>query len=508
MSRLGHFIDKCDFLGQGARHKMAGMRIPSISQNRRLLAKRALSAQELLQAHVKQIQAHNPRLNALPTLCLDRALAEAKAIDKNLSGQKKSGQMGPLTGMPYAAKDMFDTQGVRTTYGSPIFADRVPEKDAEIVRRIRQAGAILVGKSNTPEFAAGSQTFNTVFGATCNPWDPTKTCGGSTGGGAVALVSGMVSVADGSDLAASLRNPANFCHVVGLRPSSHLEPRLQTGLNPFNTLSMVGPMARTVEDLREIFLAIFDPQGCAPNRSLSDWVVLRDAQAKARPRWTARKKLRIGWAPDWGGLAVDHQVATVIKSIGEHLSRHQIELIEAFPTLPDFRSAFLTLRGEYFVAEFNELLQHHRDRLKDTVIWNIEQGLALKTTELARAQKIRHLTRQRLEQFMALHQLDAIVGPCNQVLPFDLNTPYISELNGAPLETYIDWLASNFLVTVAGLPALSLPAGFAHDPSTECDLPVGLQLIGRWSEDLHLMAVAEHLEQVLAPMSRRSPPLI
>lgn len=486
---------------------MTLMQIPTIAQTRRLLAKRAISAQEILQDHVKRVHALNPTLNALPTLCLDRALAEAKAIDKNLSGQITRQRFGPLAGTPYAAKDMFDTQGVRTTYGSPIFADRVPEKDAEIVRRIRQAGAVLIGKSNTPEFAAGSQTFNTVFGATCNPWDRTKTCGGSTGGGAVALATGMVSVADGSDLAASLRNPASFCHVVGLRPSSHLEPRLQTGLNPFNTLSMVGPMARTVDDLREIFLAIFDPQGCLPDRSLADWVSLREAQTKTQARWTNRKRLRIGWAPDWGGLPVDHQVTAVINTIGHHLNDHQIELIEAFPTLPDFRSAFLTLRGEYFVSEFNELLQHHRDRLKDTVIWNIEQGLALKTTELVRAQKLRHLTRQRLEQFMAIHQLDAIVGPCNQVLPFDLNTPYISEINGAPLETYIDWLASNFLVTVAGLPAISLPAGFARDQVTGCDLPVGLQLIGRWSEDLHLMAVAEHLERVLAPISRRSPPL-
>lgn len=486
---------------------MAVMQTFFIRQTRRLLAQRKLSALELLQTHERRVASQNPVLNAIPTLCLERAHAEAKAIDKILSGQVSRQRLGPLTAQPYTAKDMFDTQGVRTTYGSPIFSDRIPEKDAEIVRRIRHAGAVLIGKSNTPEFAAGSQTFNTVFGTTKNPWDLTKTCGGSTGGGAVALATGMVTVADGSDLAASLRNPANFCHVVGLRPSSHLEPRLQTGLNPFNTLSMVGPMARTVEDLREIFLAIFDPNGCAPDRPLSEWVRIREQQTKTQPRWSGRKKLRIGWAPTWGGLPIDHQVAGVMTTIGNHLAGHQIELIEAFPPLPDFRSAFLSLRGEYFVAEFNELLQHHRDRLKDTVIWNIEQGLALKTTELVRAQKIRHLTRQRLEQFMATHQLDAIAGPCNQVLPFDLNTPYISEINGAPLETYIDWLASNFMVTVAGLPALSLPAGFAKDRETGCDLPVGLQLIGRWSEDLHLMAVAEHLESTMTSISRRLPPI-
>lgn len=486
---------------------MASMKTPSIRQTRKLLAQRKLSAREILKTHTDRVDSHNGTLNAIPTLCLDRAQTEAKAIDKTMSGHESRQRCGPLTAQPYAAKDMFDTQGVRTTYGSPIFADRVPEKDAEIVRRIRHAGAVLIGKSNTPEFAAGSQTFNTVFGTTKNPWDLTKTCGGSSGGGAVALATGMVTVADGSDLAASLRNPANFCHVVGLRPSSHLEPRLQTGLNPFNTLSMVGPMARTVDDLREVFLAIFDPKGCAPDRSLSDWVRIREQQYKAQPRWNARKKLRIGWAPTWGGLPVDHQVAEVMTTIGNHLAGHQIELIEAFPTLSDFRSAFLSLRGEYFVAEFNELLQHHRDRLKDTVVWNIEQGLALKTAELVRAQKIRHLTRLRLEQFMDAHQLDAIAGPCNQVLPFDLNTPYISEINGTPLETYIDWLASNFMATVAGLPALSLPAGFARDEDTRCDLPVGLQLIGRWSEDLHLMAVAEHLETTLANISRRSPPL-
>lgn len=478
-----------------------------IPQARRLLASGQISARELLAEHRRAIAEHNGMLNALPTLCLERAEQEAKALDKTLAAQrsgKTAAGVGPLAGMAYCAKDMFDTQGVRTTYGSPIFANRVPEADAEIVRRIRRAGALLIGKSNTPEFAAGSQTFNPVFGATRNPWDLSRTCGGSTGGGAVALATNMVMLADGSDLAASLRNPASFCGVAGLRPSSHLEPRLQSGLNPFNTLSMVGPMARTIADLRECFLAIFDPQGCAPEQPLQAWVDQRDRQARQRAQGAKKKAgqgLRLAWAPDWGGLPVQPEVSAQMQACAARLTAAGIELITDFPRLPDVRQAFLTLRGQFFVAEFGELYAHHRDALKDTVVWNIEQGMGLTASEIVRAEKIRALARSRIEDFMDTHQLDALAGPTNQVLPFDLNTPYITEINGIELDTYIDWLASNFIFTVAGLPALSLPAGFAREAATGSALPVGLQLVGRWADDMALMDAAETIESLLSPMA-------
>lgn len=481
--------------------------LPTIAESRRLLAQGKISAAELLAEHQRIIDQRNGDLNALPTLCLERAGQEAKHLDKTLSAQragKSAADVGPLAGMAYCAKDMFDTAGVRTTYGSPIFASRIPEKDAEIVRRIRQAGAILVGKSNTPEFAAGSQTFNKVFGATRNPWDTSRTCGGSTGGGAVALATNMVMLADGSDLAASLRNPASFCSVAGLRPSSHLEPRLQSGLNPFNTLSMVGPMARTIADLRECFLAIFDPQGCAPNRTLKEWVALRDHQARHRmqhARGNARKRPRIGWAPDWGGLPVQPEVSTQMQACAQRMSEAGVELVTGFPKLPDVRQAFLILRGQFFVAEFGELYAHHRDALKDTVIWNIEQGMGLTAAEIARAEKIRALARNRIEDFMQEHRLDALAGPTNQVLPFDLETPYITNINGIELDTYIDWLASNFIFTVAGLPALSLPTGLVKEAATGSELPVGLQLVGRWAEDMALMDTAEQLESIFSPLA-------
>lgn len=476
-----------------------------VAQLRRMLAEGRLSAKELLESHIARIERTNPVLNALPTLCLERAQSEARALDRVLMAQRKgraASGVGPLAGLTYCAKDMFETEGVRTTYGSPLFKDHVPRKDAEIVRRIRAAGAVLVGKSNTPEFAAGSQTFNKVFGATKNPWDASRTCGGSTGGGAVALVTDMVTLADGSDLAASLRNPANFCGIAGLRPSSHLDPRLQTGADPFNTLSMVGPLGRTVADVRELFLAIFDPDGCAATRTLAEWVSLREQQRSLRAKALRGRKLRVGWAPDWGGLPVQAEIGSHMQFVERHLNNTNIELIAGFPKLSDVRDAFLALRGEFFVAELGELYAKHRKSMKDTVVWNIEQGMKLSVADLVQARKTRAAARMRIEAFMDEHGLDAIAGPTNQVMPFDLNTPYITEINGRKLENYIDWLASNFIITVAGLPAISIPAGFAREPETGSMMPVGLQLVGRWAGDMALLDVAETLESVFGIAAR------
>lgn len=493
--------------------------LPSIAHLREQLIRGGRSALELLTHCRDSIERLNPTLNALPTLCLDRAQDEAKKIDQALHHErtKKTTRpglpLGPLAGMPYCAKDIFETAGVRTTYGSPIFQHSIPKKDAAIVARLRQSGAVLIGKSNTPEFAAGSQTFNTIFGATKNPWDLARTCGGSTGGGAVALATQMTVIADGSDLAASLRNPASFCGITGLRPSSHLEPRLQAGLNTFNTLSMVGPLARNIADLREMFLAIFDSAGCAPRagQRLADWASLRTHQAQSRlAAMPSKRKIRLGWAPDWGGLPLETAVAETLEAAKAELVRHGIELVEGFPQLPDYRQAFLTLRGEYFVHEFNELYQHHRASLKDTVVWNIEQGLALSCEAIAKAHKIRAACLKKVELYMREHNLDALAGATAQVLPFDLDKPFIDEINGHKLDTYVDWLASNFWVTIAGLPAVSLPAGFAPIPHAtggplgQGRLPVGLQLVGLWGQDLRLLDLAEKIETHLTPLTRSS----
>lgn len=478
--------------------------MPSIADSRRLMANGQISASELLADAIRQIERHNPAINALPTLCLDRALQEARNLDDQLMPSRRTptaGRFGPLTGQPYCAKDLFDTQDVRTTYGSTIFAHHVPDRDDDVVARIRRAGAVLLGKSNTPEFAAGSQTFNRVFGATRNPHDPTRTTGGSTGGGAAALACGMVNVADGSDLAASLRNPASFCGVAGMRASSHLDPRLQPGRDPFNTLSVVGPMARSIADLREIFLAIFDPQGCLPQRSLSQWVALRDRQESARIRrrnaWRGGRQLRIGWAPTWDRLAVDAAVSQAMDRFASRAAGAGMTLVEGFPILPDVRSAFLALRGEYFVAELGTLHRQHPGELKDTIVWNIEQGLRLTTAELIEARKIRAATRICIERYMDDHQLDVVAGPTCQVLPFDLQTPYVEQIGETRLETYIDWLASNFFVTVAGLPAISLPCETSMAADTGATLPVGLQLIGRWGADMDLLDAAQVIEETL-----------
>jgi amidase len=490
-----------------AQNKATGGSWPvrDVASTRQMLARGEISCLELLEEHRQAVTRLNPSLNALPTLCLSRARGEAKRLDKLLVAQRTEGQaagLGPLAGLPYCAKDMFDTEGVITTYGSPIYAQHRPPKDSEIVARIRRAGALLIGKSNTPEFAAGSQTFNRVFGATRNPWDLSRTCGGSSGGSAVALRTGMVILADGSDLAASLRNPASFCSVVGMRPSSHLEPRLQSGANPFNTLSVVGPMARSVADLRELFTAIFDPAGCRPDKSLKQWCVQRNRESQSRKALNSKqKKMRIGFSSDWGGLPVQREVRHQMQACAKQLAENGVEIIEGFPKLSEMRQAFLTLRGLFFVAELGELYGTHRDQLKDTVVWNIEQGLKLTAAEIAHAEKLRSAARRQLEDYMQSHNLDALAGPTNQVLPFDLETAYVSEIDGIQLETYVDWLASNFIFSVAGLPALSLPAGFARPSPQQLPLPVGLQLVGPWASDHRLMNTAEQVESILAPLN-------
>ncbi len=454
----------------------------------RMMRNRDVSVTEVMEAHLAQVDRLNPVVNAICTFHPEQALNEARKADETIA---RNEARGPLFGLPIAHKDLVLTKGVRTTYGSPIFQDFVPDEDELIVERLKRAGAISFGKTNVPEFGAGSQTFNPVFGATLNPYDTARTCGGSSGGAGVALACGMLPIADGSDMGGSLRNPANFCNVVGLRPAPGRVPRWPA-TNAWGRLSVQGPMARTVGDVALMLSAIAGPDPRAP---LS---IREPGQSLAMPLERDFKGTTIAWSRDFGGLPVDPAVTSVIdekRGVFEDLGM----VVESGQ--PDFAEAdrvFKTLRAWTFAQGYGDLLASHRDRIKDTVIWNLEAGLALTGPEVARAEVDRTTLYHRVRRFMERHEF--MVFPVSQVPPFDVNTPYPTEIDGVQMETYIDWMKSCYYVTVTGLPAISVPCGF-----TASGLPVGLQIVGRHEDELGVLQLAHAFEQCTQTWKRRPP---
>lgn len=441
-----------------------------------------------MEAHLAQIERVNPKVNAIVTLHPERAMEEARAADGAIS---RGEEIGVLHGLPVAHKDLFPTKGVRTTFGSPIFSDFVPEEDAITVERLKRAGAISVGKTNTPEFGAGSQTFNEVFGRTLNPYDATKTCGGSSGGAAVALACGMLPIADGSDMGGSLRNPAAFCNVVGLRPSVGRVPAWPAAAG-FSRISADGPMARTVRDLSLMLSAIAGPDSRSP-LSLDE-----PGSVFAEPLERDFSETRIAWSRDLGGLPVDRRITDAFEA-----GRHVFEDIGCFveEASPDFSGAdevFKTLRAWHFELEHGGLLDRHKDELKDTVVWNIEEGRKLTGPRLGEAEKKRTELYERVRKFMETY--DFLVLPSTQVPPFDVNEPYVTEIDGARMDTYIDWMKSCYFVTVTGLPAVSVPGGFTPE-----GLPVGLQIVGRFRDEFGVMQLAHAFERATGFWKRRPP---
>lgn len=448
-----------------------------------------LSARELVTAHLKRIERLNPRVNALCTLVADRALDEAAEADH---GRLRGEPTGPLHGLPIAVKDLELTRGIRTTFGSSIYRDFVPDRDALFVERLKTAGAIIIGKTNTPELGAGSQTFNEVFGETLNPYDLAKTCGGSTGGGAAALACGMVPLADGSDLGGSLRNPASFCNVVGFRPSPGRVPIWPAKLG-WQTLKVLGPMARTVSDAALLLSVMAGPDPRSPI-SLSE-----RGSTFHTPLEHRFEETRLAWTADLGRYPVEREVVetceralAVFRELGCHVE-------EAHPDLSGADEVFQTLRAWLFAAEHREDLHAHRSQMKDTVVWNIEKGLALDGVSVARAEAARTDIYHRARVF--LERYEFLLLPVSQVLPFAVEQRYVTEINGIPMKTYVDWMASCYCITLTGLPAISVPCGF-----TTGGLPVGLQIVGRPRADLDVLRLAYAFEQETR-FSDRHPPL-
>jgi len=457
------------------------------SELARRIRLREVSVTEVVDAHLAQIERVNPKVNAIVTLTAERALDEARRKDAALARGDET--PGPLFGLPVVHKDLFPTRGIRTTYGSPIYRDHVPDEDALVVERVRAAGAVTLGKSNTPEFGAGSQTFNQVFGRTLNPYDPTKTCGGSSGGAAVALACGMVPIADGSDLGGSLRNPASFCNVVGLRPSLGRVPSWPAE-TAWLSLSVAGPMARTVQDVALLLSAMAGPDPRAPSA-----IVEAGARFRA-PLDRDFGGVRIAWSPRLGGLPIDRRVAAVVAPRRATFAALGCVVEESQPDFSDAREVFQVWRAWAYVLKYGHLLESHRDQLKDTVIWNIEQGLKITGADLAAAEAKRTALYHRVRVFMERHEF--LVLPVTQVPPFDVTQPYVTEIEGVRLPTYVDWMRACSDITVTGLPAISVPCGFTDD-----GLPVGLQIVGRHQDDWGVLQLAHAFEQATRAGTRR-----
>ncbi|TVQ37327.1 MAG: amidase [Geminicoccaceae bacterium] len=430
-----------------------------------------ITAVELVEAALARLDEVEPQVNAVPTICAERALAQARIAEPDTL----------LAGLPVVIKDLHEVGGVRTTYGSPIFQDLVPAQSDRSVARIERNGGVILGKSNTPEFGAGANTFNEVFGATRNPWNTSKSCAGSSGGSAVALATGTAWLADGSDLGGSLRNPAAFTGIVGLRPSPGRVPTDKEG-NRFQTLSVRGPMAR---DVRDCALMLDAMCGFEPRDPLSfDAPVTPFATAVETPP----KLTRVAWTKDLGGITpVDPEVALICERAARAFEDLGVEVIEASPDFAAAVDTFTVLRAELFAANMAPLLEQHRDLLKPEVVWNIEKGLGLDAGAIGAAERARGKMHASLLDLF--DEVDLLLCPAAICPAFAVEQRYLEELNGHRFATYIDWVAIASAISMTGAPALSLPAGL-----TEAGLPVGLQIVGRPRGEAALLAAAAMLE--------------
>jgi amidase len=450
-----------------------------------MLKRREVSAKELIDAAVARMDEVEPAVNALPVRCVERARAHAGRLEKEGAGERGPGWLG---GLPIAIKDSMDVAGVRSTNGSPIFADRIPERSDIQVERLESNGGIVLARSNAPEFAAGANTFNEVFGKTRNPWNTAMTCGGSSGGSAVALAAGEVWLANGSDLGGSLRIPASFCSVVGLRPSPGAVAH-GPGANAFGDLAVSGPMARDVADCALMLDAMsgYDPRDpwsrAAPAEPFQE-----AARRPSRPK-------RVGFSPNLGFLPVDPEVKEICAAACRRFEGAGTAIDEACPDFSDAASIFQTLRAAGFVTARAPLLERHRAQMKPEVIWNIEKGVKLTADEIGRATRARVALYERVVRFFETH--DLLVTPAVIVPPFDVDTRYVEEVAGHRFDNYVDWLGISYAITLTTCPAISIPAGF-----TRSGLPVGLQIVGRPRGDAELLSAAAFLEAELGLAAR------
>jgi len=456
----------------------------------RLFRQKKVSPVEVMKAVLLRIEAVNPLLNAYCTVAPAGALRAARAAERAV---QKGEPLGALHGVPVSVKDLTETRGLRTTWGSKIFEHHVPTEDALVVERLKAAGAIVVGKTNTSEFGSGANTYNAVFGATRNPWNPKLTCGGSTGGGAVALATGMGPLAEGSDLGGSLRTPAAFCGVVGFRTSPGLVAVHPASL-AWDTYGVHGPMARTVRDTALMLAVIAGPDPRAPiSYPVDGQEFLR---AVERP---SVRGLRIAWSPDLGVFPVDPEIRRVVAGAPRVFEQLGARVDTAHPDFSGVLDVVLLSRGARQAAAHAEKLAKWRDVMQDNLVKNIEYGLTLTADDVGRCERLRTRLWHRVREFYARY--DLIIAPTTAIPPFPVEIPFPTEVAGKPMTNYIEWLLPTYCFTVVGLPAITVPCGFTRD-----GLPVGLQIAGPWRGEARVLRAAAAFEAA-QPWAHLRPPL-
>jgi amidase len=439
-----------------------------------LIASKATSPVEVLDAHLKTIERVNPKLNAIVTLVADAARAAAlKAEAAAMRGDK----LGPLHGLPVVIKDITVTEGIRTTFGSPLFRDYVPSEDAEVVRRLKVAGAIVLGKTNTPEFAAGANTFNDVFGVTRNPWNPALSPSGSSGGSAVAVATGMVPLAQGTDFGCSIRMPASFNGIVGIRPTPGLTPNYPMPL-AWDPGQVHGPLARTAEDAALMLDAIVGFSRISPISVAPPWASARAVVAQARDL----KGLRIAYVSDISGIGVEPEIDAICRATAMSLRDAGASVEEIAFDIADGKEPYQAWRGLWMVGQqFDNI-----DRLEQFGVnlkGNVKAGLKITPMDFAASEKKRMELFQRFAKFF--EQYDLLITPQSPVKQFPVEMNFPTLINGKKLDNYTDWIAGSFLITLMSLPGGSVPAGKTSD-----GLPVGIQIVGpRFEEPLILSAM-------------------
>jgi amidase len=451
------------------------------SANDQVAAVRAkqVSARELLELHLDRIAEVNPRVNAVVSLDAERAREAAAEADQR---QARGEDLGPLHGLPWAFKDTHAVGGWRTTYGSALRADHVPDEDEEVVARIRRAGAVVLGRTNVPEFASGSHTFNGIFGTTCNPYDLGRSAGGSSGGAAAALASGMVPLADGSDMGGSLRNPASFCNVVGLRPSLGRVPQWPV-LNAWEATAVSGPLGRTVEDVALLLSVVAGPH---PRLSTASET---PGSHFAPPLDGSLAGLRVALSPDLGGaFAVEPEVAAVVEAAGRVFTSGGATVTSAYPVLDEAEDTFRTLRAWLFWQQYGDLLEEHPQGFKESLAVNIRAGRGLTGDDVWRAYAQRTELENRMTTFFGEH--DVLVLPVSQVPPFPADLEFPATVAGEEMGSYLDWMRSAYVISVTGCPAVSVPGGF-----TPGGLPVGVQVVAPPRAERRLLEVAWAFER-------------
>lgn len=455
-----------------------------------MIRTKKLSARELMTAELEQIARVNPRINAIVAKLDDaKCLALADDADRRLARGEK---LGPLHGIPWAFKDLENAVGFPATQGSPIYKDFMPTEDTTLVARIRAAGVIPIGKTNVPEFGMGSHSYNKVYGTTLNPWDLTKSAGGSTGGGGAALAAGLAPFADGSDLGGSLRNPANFNNITAIRPTVGLVPTTPA-LLPLLGFQAKGPLARSVDDVAFALsiMAGADPHdpGCYPS----------DPSIFAKPLGRDVRGVRVAWCPDLGGLPLDKRVRAVLESQRKTFESLGCIVEDACPDLTDAASLFVTLRKWKSWITYAPILAAHRDQMKPEAIWEIEEGARVTSADVAHAMTRHTQLMDRMRKFQENHEF--ILCAVNQVPPFDARLDWPHEIDGTQMEDYVAWMKSTYMITATFRPSMSVPAGFTPE-----GLPVGIQIVGRHRDDLGVLQFAHAFEQA-TNIGKRRPPI-